>query len=90
MTPIEKYKAKKIAEFEEGFYPDVIHGRGEAMQIFLSQTIDELWALPEKKGIYELKIPEAMKTFEEAVCFKEGYLFCIAEAERMRDLLINK
>jgi hypothetical protein len=59
----------------------------EKYQAFLSQTIDELWALPDKRNEKEnspLPIPK-----EFIKLYRKGFNACIAEAERMRDLSIK-
>lgn len=88
----EEYKAKKIAEFENEFYPDVINGRGGAMQDFLSQTIDELWALPNRSDLNQI-VQDSQGSVcpsPEEIAKEVGWNDCIAEAERMRDNKLNK
>jgi len=90
MTPIENYKAKKLEELENkgrliggeyGYDPKEI-------ETFLSQTIDELWIKD-----------ETLEELADLVCHCEQGSFdkclelvreILAEAERMRDLSINK
>ena len=46
----EEYKAKKLKQLEDnGFLWGIGAEKGDRLQAFLSQTIEELWALPEKK-----------------------------------------
>jgi len=80
----EEYKAKKIEEFTSKVYDKKL----TAGQIyreahsFLSQTIDELWALPEEREALDSGIIDY---------YEEGWNACrIVEAERMRDKQIKE
>ncbi len=77
-SPLEAYKAKKIAELTKINCLDM-----KNVEDFLSQTIDELWALPEKR-------PVLLVSEEYDDGHRDGWNACIAEAERMRDNKLNK
>ena len=82
----EEYKAGKLKELE-CLLRLISQDRPADLYSFLSQTIDELWALPDKRNEKEnspLPIPK-----EFIKLYRKGFNACIAEAERMRDLSIK-
>jgi hypothetical protein len=88
MTTQEEWKAKKLEELEDkGFLWGVGMTNGERLKAFLSQTIDELWALPEKKELWDIEKDIELTMSGQQ---KRGWNACIAEAERMRDLSIKR
>jgi len=82
----EEYKAKQIKRMKDMLSPYMICVEPAVIELF-SQTIDELWALPDKRNEKEnspLPIPK-----EFIKLYRKGFNACIAEAERMRDLSIE-
>lgn len=83
----EEYRAKKIRGFRRTLKHSQLNSpfvNRDEIEAFLSQTIDELWALPEKETSSCPCVSE-----EWDVAWNEGWNACIAEAERMRDLSIK-
>lgn len=83
----EEYKKRKLEDLKE--YAQYHYCEGEAKFIalkdaesFLSQTIDEVWKLPEER---ELSSVENLPHIKNNNHWRNGWNACIAEAERMRD-----
>ena len=77
---IEKYRAKKLEEFDKHRFDFVGDISFLKVKELLSQTIDELWAIPFEKH-YDDEDEEGE--------YEMGWNACIAEAERKRDLIIK-
>ena len=72
---LEEYKKKKLEKVDHIFNGHPIMRRKEMLEL-MSQTIDELWAIPFEKH-YDDEDEEGE--------YEMGWNACIDEAERMRD-----
>ena len=82
---LEEYKKKKLEELEK-WSMNMDEFAYNYLKTFFTQTIDELWALPEKKELWDIEKDIELTMSGQQ---KRGWNACIAEAERMRDLNIK-
>ena len=84
----EEYKKIKLESIRNFInLPPFQELRLDDVESFLSQTIDDLWKLPERKS-EDTPTDTEVKT-QNRFSARVSWNACIAEAERMRDLSIK-